>query len=432
MFNLFKDSNFDFDKLKYQNTPSKIVFDAYYIPEDQTCPICSSSNYSKNGYKIKTVKHCIYYSKIVIVKCHIQGYVCKDCKSFFYEKDTFSNYNENISKESIDVILKMLKYNNETFESVARDLHISRQLVINIFDKYFNYTTPILPEILSFDEKHINKKLTDNAYIFIILDFLNIKIYDIVFSRHKYKLEKYFSRIPLKERENVKYITMDMWETYLDISKRYFKNALVAIDSFHVMKLVNNAMDTIRKIVMQKYNNKAEDIFYNDPYYYLLKKYRHYFLKEFDDITEGRFYNPKMKMYFTKHSLLKYMLDIDDTLKKAYYLTSKYREFNKTANITNCKEEFEAIIDLFYDSNIKQFIDVAITLENWKEYILNSFILVENTLVTSKNKSNKRRLSNGPIEGINSIIEKINLNGNGYTNFYRFRNRCIYVINSDK
>ena len=83
MFNLFKDTNFDFDKLKYQNTPSKIVFDAYYIPEDQTCPICSSSNYSKNGYKIKTVKHCIYYSKIVIVKCHIQGYVCKDCKSFF-------------------------------------------------------------------------------------------------------------------------------------------------------------------------------------------------------------------------------------------------------------------------------------------------------------------------------------------------------------
>ena len=29
------------------------------------------------------------------------------------------------------------------------------------------------------------------------------------------------------------------------------------------------------------------------------------------------------------------------------------------------------------------------------------------------------------------IIEKINVNGNGYTNFKRFKNRCIYVINKE-
>ena len=41
-----------------------------------------------------------------------------------------------------------------------------------------------------------------------------------------------------------------------------------------------------------------------------------------------------------------------------------------------------------------------------------------------------RRLSNGPIEEINSTLEKVNMNGNGYTNFYRFRNRCIYIKNN--
>ena len=34
-------------------------------------------------------------------------------------------------------------------------------------------------------------------------------------------------------------------------------------------------------------------------------------------------------------------------------------------------------------------------------------------------------------EGINSIIEKINVNGNGYTNFFRFRNRIIFSINKN-
>ena len=115
-------------------------------------------------------------------------------------------------------------------------------------------------------------------------------------------------------------------------------------------------------------------------------------------------------------------------LNLAYYLTTKYRDFNKTVNDSSCINEMENIIDLFYKSNLQPFIEVAKTLSTWKEYILNSFIKVSDCL----DKDQKpRRLSNGPIEGINSIIEKININGNGYTNFWRFRNRCIYVINKD-
>lgn len=52
-------------------------------------------------------------------------------------------------------------------------------------------------------------------------------------------------------------------------------------------------------------------------------------------------------------------------------------------------------------------------------------------MVDSLNGISKRRLSNGPIEGINSQIERINVNGYGFTNFFRFRNRCIYAINKN-
>lgn len=51
-----------------------------------------------------------------------------------------------------------------------------------------------------------------------------------------------------------------------------------------------------------------------------------------------------------------------------------------------------------------------------------------------KNKCNQpkeRRLSNGLIEGLNSIIEQIKINGKGYTNYERFKKRIIYVINKE-
>lgn len=363
-----------------------------------------------------------------LVKCHIQNYKCKECNHIFREKNTFAGANETLSKESIIIILDKLRYENATFESVARDLHISRQNVIDVFDRYVDYVPGPMPDILSFDEKHINKSLTDNAYIFIILDFRKVKIHDIVYSRHKHKLEYYFSRIPIEERQKVKYITMDMWEPYKDVSKRYFKNAKIAIDSFHVIETVNNAMNKIRLSVMQKYNRKTENLDDNHPFYYILKKYRYILTKDFDNIPNNRFYNKKLKMWFDKHSLRKYILDISESLKLAYDLTTKYRHFNQTANADDCKDELEKIIDLFYGSNLDPFIEVAKTLSTWKEYIINSFIKINDCL---DNDELPRRLSNGPIEGINSKIEKINVNGNEYTNFWRFKNRCIYVVNKD-
>lgn len=369
-----------------------------------------------------------------IVKCHIQRYKCRECNGAFYEKDTFSNPNETLSKETVFIILEKLKLANVTFESVAIDLHISRQNVIDVFDRYIDYSPGPLPEILSFDEKHINKSMTNSVYLFIIVDFKNIALYDIVHSRHKNVLEKYFSKISLEERQKVKYITMDMWEPYLDVAKRYFRNAKIAIDSFHIMRTINNAMNSVRISVMQRYNLKTENIEDNHNYYYILKKYRYYFVSEFDNLTEKRFYNRKLKMWFDKHSLLKYLLYIDPKLEKAYHLTSRYREFNKTTSHDKAAEELEILIDDFYSSGIPSFFDVAKTLSTWKEYIINSFITIPDALSKPSSKYEEpkpRRLSSGAIEGINATLEKINVNGNGYSNFWRFRNRSVYVVNKN-
>ena len=374
--NYFKDTNFDFDRFKYRLVGKIVYVDAFFISEDEICDDCGSSHISKNGTTTKTVKHCTYHTLLFIVKCHIQRYKCRVCNNVFYEKNIFSNPKETLSKETVFIILEKLKLSNATFESVARDLHISRQNVINVFDRYINYSPGKLPEILSFDEKHVNKNMTDNIYLFIIVDFVNINIYDIVRSRHKHVLDKYFSKIPLKERQRVKYITMDMWETYLDIAKRYFRDAKIAIDSFHVMKQINNAMNSVRISVMQKYNLKTDDIDNNHPYYYLLKKYRYYFVSEFDDLSNKRFYNQKLKIWFDKHSLLKYLLDIDPKLEKAYYLTARYREFNKATSHSKALEEFEILLDDFYHSNLPAFFEVFKTLSTWKEYIINSFITI--------------------------------------------------------
>ena len=423
----FKYTNFDLDKLTFKQLGTTIYVDAFYIPSVTCCPICGSTFIKRIGYAEKKVKHCTNYTWLYIVNCHIQRYQCKNCYKRFFEKDTFSNPYECLSKETIFAILDQLKLPNETFESVGKSLHLSRQEVINIFDKYIDYKAPTkLPKIMSWDEKSINKRMTDNPYIFTMVDFLNNKIYDILPSRHKNYLTSYFSKIPFSLRNEVEYITIDMWESYLDLARIYFPKAKVAIDSFHVVKHVSNALDSVRKSIMNKYNNNADEIDNNTEFYYLLKKYKYILLSEFDTLSDKKFYNRKLQGWYDKYSIRELLLNIDPKLKTAYQLYSRYLEFNKITNYNDANKELETLLDEFFYSGIKQFVEVAKTISHWKEYILNSFILVE-----SVDGSCMRRLSNGPIEGINSILEKININGNGYTNFFRFRNRAIYCVNKD-
>lgn len=85
-------------------------------------------------------------------------------------------------------------------------------------------------------------------------------------------------------------------------------------------------------------------------------------------------------------------------------------------------------------SNLYKNDNIDKLLNTYKNEIINSFITINDAFTIPK-KSNEvhteRRLSNGLIEGLNSIIEQIKINGKGYSNYERFKKRIIYVINKE-
>ena len=132
----------------------------------------------------------------------------------------------------------------------------------------------------------------------------------------------------------------------------------------------------------------------------------------FEKIFNGETYIHKMKIKWDKHEIRRYFLSIDSDSEYAYYLKEKYREFNLTADYETCDEEFDKLIE--------EFREFGKLIKRWRKNIKNSFIRVNN-----------KRLSNGPMEGINSRIKTILKSANGIKKFFRLRNRVIYSINKD-
>lgn len=388
-------------------------------PTASSCPLCGGAKLFIKDYQTKRIIHSISTNNPCFIIYKARRYKCTYCNSIFYEHNPFSLKNNKESTYTIYKVLDELKYHTNTFTDVARNLNLSVTTVIRIFDQYVEYHRTKLPNIICFDEVYTSRK-SYQKYAFVMADFMNNNIIEIYSSRHKNKLTQNFSNIPKVERDNVDYIIIDMWDTYRDLGEIYFKNAKIAVDSFHVIKHLNEAIVSIRLKIMRKFDKRTKSLMANDMYYYMLKKFHYFFTKNFEDIYSGQIEIRKYRTKWDKYEIRRYLMSIDPDLNYAYHLKEKYREFNLTASYESCDEELNELIDDFRNSHLEEFRTFGKLLNRWKINIKNSFIRI-----------NGKRLSNGPMEGINSRIKTMMKSANGFRNFNRFKNRVIYSINKN-
>lgn len=135
-------------------------------------------------------------------------------------------------------------------------------------------------------------------------------------------------------------------------------------------------------------------------------------------INLHRYYYIVGSKYISPEALINRLLEIDPELEIAYTLKCDYDEINSIATYHNAGRYIDKYIEDLHVYRLPEFIPISKMLKNWKHEIVNSFLTYRG-----------RRISNGPIESMNSRIKLIKRNANGYKNFYRFRLRCLYTLN---
>ena len=380
------------------------------------CKNCGTYTEKVKEYRLKKIVHSMYTNEECVILFHQRRFICPNCHKTQMEDNPFRSDNNRLSDKTIFDILTTLKRYNVPFRQAAEMYHVTPREVMKIFDKYASQERNKLSPVICLDEIYFSRH-RKKKYVLVIINFHNRAIIDILKDRDKTTLSSYFRKISFEEKNIVEYVGVDMNDTYRDIANIYFKNATLVADSFHVIKHVSKALNDARLRVLRRYENDKR----SDEYYML--KYRDELLFV-EDISSNEYKEIKRNHHFhydlSDERLLEMMLKIDPELKKAYELYHEYIRFNNTDYDDTVKtlNDLNEIINDYKLSDIKEFIDVANTLNNWKAEIVNSFI-----------KFNGQRVSNGPIEGRNSLIKKILKIANGYSNFKRFRNRVIYCLN---
>ena len=377
------------------------------------CPNCddytSSVHDTLKPIKVKYLKIAERNSELHLIK---RRFICHKCKKKFTEEMNLNSKKANVSNKTKIKIRKDLLDYNLSLTYIAKsnnvtDMTVRRELLEAMSD--YPEHLKLLPSMISFDEFKADTK--EGKFAFVINDLLHKKTLDILPTRKKEDLIQYFTHI--ENRSSVQYIVSDMYEPYLLVQQIMFPKALFCVDRFHYIRYVMDALDKIR-IRLQKsydYNSREYRMLKNKKNISLLRKYGRdvrWFVytkrKRNGKIVEVLPTNIKMQMFA-----------ISDELKQGYDLKELFLDIVRHGTYEDAKEQFLVWISLCKESTLPEFIEASKTIENWLEYIVNSFI--------------DKRLSQGFTEGKNNKIKVIKRIAFGYKNFKFFRLRLMYIFN---
>ena len=378
-----------------------------YIPS--ACPCCGIKNehYSivKNGFIISRIKwlNVAHYPTYLLLKK--QRFLCRHCDSSFLaespeiEKHCFiaKRVKLSIGIELADAI-SLKDLGKRHFVSSTT---INR--VLNTFGKELTNNFTYLPKHLCFDEFTSVKNL-QGKYSFIYSDSVSHKIIDILPDNKTTTLEKHFLKYPLKERNQVRTIVVDMNAGYFKMASRLFPNASIIIDRFHLVQLISRSLNVTRIKTMNTFRTSNLDDLKN---YRKLKKYWKLFLKDSNELnyTDYR-YQRLFKNILPETDIMDYLLSLNKELKETYNLYQNLLYCSKT-------NDFETFSALLLLSNDLISDPMATSVQTLKKHLPR----IENTF--------KFSFSNGPLEGAINKIKLIKRIAYGYRNFTNYKYRIL-------
>ena len=354
---------------------------------EQVCPHCGASTRKSKGKRSRDVKFGAMQHHTVTATYLQRRYKCQECNHTFIEKNPFVSRYLRLSKSNMEYLFRQLGEKG-TFTEMAKRSDVSVSTVIRYCSKQAIPKPTQLPTVLGIDEYKGNAE--GQMYQVIITDLRNHSVVDILPKRETRALIQYFKTFSKEAREQVKYIVMDMCPLFKLVMQTMFSHAHIVADRYHVCRLVDWALERVRKREQKQIVTHSRMLKYN----------RRVLMKNPDTLTE----NERVKLLE--------ILRISDDLRRAYGLRLGFRKIFKTYSIPNIERHIQLWLKIVESSHLPEFSNFKTSFISWFPQIVNAFVLP---------------YSNGFTEGCNNNIKVLKRISYGLRHFGRFRVRILLL-----
>lgn len=261
-------------------------------------------------------------------------------------------------------------YRHEVKLQRFQDHAIRGKPTAHLQDKAIN--TPVT--ILGIDEVHLLNKPRC-----VLTDIEQHTILDLLRNRDKASVKNYLQRLPASIRNGISCVCMDMWQPYKLAIADLLPHATIVVDRFHVVKIANTCLDTVRKQLRASLSDAERRGLMHDRFILLRRR---------SDLTESQIL------------ILETWIGNFPTLHAAYWLKEDFCNLWTAASRESATLHYQAWQKRLPAELEAAFHPLTTAMENWQQEILAYF---------------DHRYTNGPTEALNGLVKLAQRMGRGYS-----------------
>ena len=371
-------------------TESKKEETIYLEIEDspQQCRHCHSPNLVSKGPYQRQARHLDTFGRPSRLIIETRRWECRDCRRSFvpdtpglrpwrqstepWRESIYRNHHEGICASALARIhdLGSASVGRIYAEFTSRKARERQSLEC--------------PRILGIDEHRVHRGM---PFATTFCDLRNHRIFDIVPGRSEPELRGFLAA--LKGREKVRVICMDLSSPYRALARRWFPNARIVADRFHVIRLLqHHFLDLARQIMPEIKNHRGALA--------LLRRHP----SKLDPRQSTRLQD-LLKRQPALRAIYEKMLEIWELLRLKHQTARACRGHIR---------HLMALIDELRLSAFEPLVRLAKTLHSWREALVTMWRFTKN---------------NGITDGFHRKMKLIQRRAYGFKNFHNYRLRVI-------
>lgn len=318
---------------KYHATEYKdnsIILKLKSSPRKNTkCPHCGHKHVIKYGVVHRKLHALPVGPKRQYLQLSIQRYQCKECGKVFQEEIPFCHGNASYTVRFAAYVIDLLRIDG-TISNIAKHLGIGWDMVKDLHKAYLKrrYSKPSLSKVkrIGIDEFAVRK---GHVYKTIVVDLDTGRIIHVGDGKGGDALTGFWKRIK-RNKVKLELVTSDMSAAFIASVAENAPEATHVYDKFHVVKLVNEAVDKVRRSVWHQEKDMEQRKLIKGTRWMLLSKDLDKFDKEqrerFDNILKTN--EPLFKAYYLKEDINQLWMQTDKEQAEKYlqYWCDRARE----------------------------------------------------------------------------------------------------------
>ena len=393
LYHAFGISGYHYHRTKYEG--GSIIFCIRKPDLSLKCPVCGAQDVIKKGSAVRRMRSVPIGNKAVFIECRIPRVACYQCRLVRQVQVEFADPRRTYTNAFKRYALELSK--RATIRDVARHLGVSWDVIKEIqktdLSKRFQKISLSKIRQIAIDEICIGK---GHRYLTIVIDLATCAVIHIGEGKGAGALEAFWNRVK-RCRVTFDAIAVDMSPAYTGAIIDNMPESKIVYDRFHIMKLYNEGLSTLRRDLQREYKNLPES--------QVLKVTRWLLLKNPENLDQQPERNEKQR--------LDKALKINEPLAKAYYLKDSLREFWCQSNLENASAHIHQWIEDAMATKIVPIMKFAKTMKGHLFGLLNWY---------------KHPISTGPLEGTNNKIKTLQRKAYGFTDREFFKLK-IYTLN---